>query len=99
LSLTLERVVNVAIPYANGGTNALSLYSEAITVAMAKAEDECPEAKDRLEVEKLDPSHVLYGSPLLGLCLCPVNFKACTKRPETTKLFRLNRAVLWAFSS
>jgi len=49
LSLTLERAVNVAMPYTKGGTNALSLYSEAITVAMANTEDECPEGKDRLE--------------------------------------------------
>ncbi len=84
----------MAMPYTKGGTNALSPFSEAITVAMAKAEDECPEGKDRLEVEKLGPSQVLYGSPLLGLCLCPVNFRVCTKSPEITKLFRLNRAVL-----
>ena len=96
LSLTIDRAAIAAILYNDNGINKLSLYSDANTVAIANADDECPEGKDRSLVDKPGPTQVSCESESLGLCLCPENLIACVNIPETTKLSKLSKPALRA---
>jgi len=99
LSLTRARAVSAAMPYAKGGTQALSSYSEAITVATEKAAVASPEAKDRFELEKLSQSHLSYRSLSSGLYRWVEYFNTCVNAPEIKKLSTPKRAVFSALPS
>ncbi len=86
----------MAVPYASGGMNRYSLYSDAMTVAIKKAVWEWPEGNERFEVERPGPSHLRDESPELGLCLCPENFITSVKALEIIKLSSPSNVVLRA---